>query len=147
MAVDEAFTVETTWVQGLQFVGRAKTSRAAFVLDGATEFGGLESGVRPMEALLISLASCTGMDVISVLQKKRQQVTAFRVEAKGIRAAEHPRRYVRIELEFVVRGWDVAESAVARSIELSQEKYCGVTASLNCEVVSRYRIEQEQRPS
>ena len=97
-----------------------------------------------MEALLISLASCTGMDVISVLRKKRQKVTRFRVLVMGQRADEHPRRYTHIDLEFVVRGHDVSEQAVARSIELSQTKYCGVTATLNCGVAYVYTIETEE---
>jgi putative redox protein len=97
-----------------------------------------------MEALLLSLAGCTGMDVISILQKKRQRVTDFRVNVRGERAPEYPRRFVRIELEFVVRGWNISEEAVRRAIELSSTKYCGVTASLNAEVVRSQRIEQEQ---
>ena len=76
------------------------------------------------------------MDVISVLQKKRQQVTGFCVNVQSVRAEEHPRRFTRIELKFVVRGYDVAPEAVARAIELSQTKYCSVTASLNAEIVT-----------
>jgi putative redox protein len=96
-----------------------------------------------MEALLLSLAGCTGMDVVSVLRKKRQHVTGFYVRVSGTRATEHPKRYVRIKLEYVVRGHDVSEHAVARAIELSQSKYCGVTASLNSEIVTSFRIEEE----
>lgn len=144
MSAGDAYHADVTWVQGLQFVGRGETSGVGLVLDGAPEFGGLGSGVRPMEALLISLAGCTGMDVVSILRKKRQHITGFHVKVRGFRAEEHPRRYERIELEFVVRGWDVSEVAVARSIELSQTKYCGVTASLNCDVSYTYRIESEQ---
>ncbi len=135
-----------TWIEGLQFVGRAETSGAAIVLDGDPEFGGLGSAVRPTEALLLALQGCMAMDVISVLRKKRQHVTAFYVEAQGTRAEEHPRRYEKIEVEFVVRGWDVSEKAVARAIELSQTKYCSVTASLNAEISTTYRIEQESPP-
>jgi putative redox protein len=142
---DAVYKAEVTWVEGLQFVGHGEVSGATFVLDGAPEDGGANRGARPMEALLISLASCTGMDAISILRKKRQEVTGFRVHARGIRADEHPRRYVRIELEYVVRGRDISEVAVARSIELSQTKYCGVTASLNAEIVHTYRIEPESR--
>ncbi|MBC7234647.1 MAG: OsmC family protein [Chloroflexi bacterium] len=146
MASEGGLDVQVRWVEGLQFVGRAETSGAAIVLDGAPEHGGFGSGPRPMETLLLALAGCTAMDVISILQKKRQKVTGFRVYAHGDRAEEHPRRYTRIKLEFVVRGWDVEEEAVARSIELSQTKYCSVTASVNAEVTYTYRIEQEQVP-
>ena len=142
MAEDRISNVEVKWVDGLRFVARAEHSGASMVLDGAAGHGGTDSAVRPMEALLVSLAGCTGMDVISILQKKRQQVTGFTMNVRGTRADEHPRRYVRIELEYVVKGHDVQEQAVARSIELSQEKYCGVTATLNAEVVHTFRIEE-----
>ncbi len=134
---------QAVWVERLQFVARGGASGATFVLDGRQEEGGTDSGLRPMEALLASLAGCTGMDVISILEKKRQRVTAFHINLVGARAEEHPKRFTRIELEYVVRGWDISEQAVARSIELSEEKYCSVKATLNCEVVTRYRIEQE----
>jgi putative redox protein len=140
---ESVYEAEVTWVEGLQFVGHGEVSGTTIVLDGAPEHGGSSRGARPMEALLISLAGCTGMDVISILRKKRQKVTGFWVNARGMRADEHPRRYVRIELEYVVRGRDVSEAAVARSIELSQTKYCAVTGSLNAEMVHTYRIEPE----
>lgn len=142
MADEHVSAVEVKWVDGLRFLGRAEQSGASMVLDGAKENGGNDSAVRPMEALLVSLAGCTGMDVISILQKKRQQVTGLTMNVRGTRADEHPRRYVRIELEYVVKGHDVQEQAVARSVELSQEKYCGVTATLNAEVVYSYRVEE-----
>lgn len=147
MAQDDIVRVRVTWTEGLQFVAQGERSGIAFVMDSVTEHNDRGSGVRPMEALLLSLAGCTGMDVISILQKKRQRVTGFRVNVRGIRAEEHPRRYVRIELEYVVRGWNISAEAVARSIELSQTKYCSVSATLNAELVHTYRIEQESVPS
>jgi putative redox protein len=131
------------WVEGLQFVGRGLVGSAAMVLDGPTEHGGANSGVRPMEALLLSLGGCTGMDVIAVLLKKRQAVTAFWINVSAQRAAEHPRAYERIQLEFVVRGHGVDPAAVQRAIELSQTKYCGVTASLKAEITYTFRVEEE----
>ncbi|MFO7916983.1 MAG: OsmC family protein [Anaerolineae bacterium] len=141
MPGDNIYKADATLVQGLQFVGRGAQSGIAVVLDGVEKHGGLESGIRPMECLLVSLASCTAMDVISILRKKRQEVTGFRVEVKGVRAEEHPRRYERITLHYVVQGHDVSEEAVARSIELSQTKYCGVTASLKSEIDYEYTVE------
>lgn len=143
MGDDSFYEVQATWVAGLQFVAFARASGAAFVLDGAPEHGGLGSGMRPMEALLLSLAGCTGMDVISLLHKKRQKVTGFRVHIRGTRATDPPRAYERIEIEYVVRGKQVSDDAIARSIELSQNKYCGVTASLRSQIVYTYRVEQE----
>lgn len=143
MSDDRINSVEVKWIDGLRFVAYAEHSGSSMVMDGAAANGGRDSAVRPMEALLVSLAGCTGMDVISILQKKRQQVTGLQMNVRGTRADEHPRRYVRIELEYVVRGHDVQEQAVIRAIELSQEKYCGVTASLNAEIVHSFRIEAE----
>jgi len=140
---DSSLSAEVTWGDGLQFVARGDTPCAAFVLDGSPQHGGRNSGVRPMEALLISLASCTGMDMVSILRKRRQRVTGFRVRARGIQAKEHPRRFVHIELEYLVRGRGISEQAVARSIELSQTRYRGVTVSLSAEVTSSYVIELE----
>jgi putative redox protein len=97
-----------------------------------------------MEMVLLGLAGCTGMDVISILQKKRQQVTAFHLNIKGSRAEEHPKSFTRIEVEYVVRGHAIAPEAVARAIELSQTRYCSVMGSLKAEIITTYRIEQAQ---
>ena len=84
----------------------------------------------PMELVLMALAGCTGMDTADILRKKRQQVESMEVRARGTRAEDHPRVYTAIELEYVVSGADVSEEAVARSIELSMNKYCSVSAML-----------------
>lgn len=83
------------------------------------------------------------MDVISILRKKRQDVTDLEVHLTGMRAEEYPQRYEEIGVEFVVRGRNISEAAVARSIELSHDKYCGVTATLNAPVRTSYRILNE----
>jgi putative redox protein len=139
------YAATATWVDGLRFVAQAQLSGVATVLDGAPEVGGTGAGMRPMEALLTSLICCTGMDVISILKKMRQRVTGFQVHARGDRQDAHPRIFTDIELEFVVRGWDISEDSVARAVELSQTKYCGVTNSLKSNVTYTYRIEAEQQ--
>src|SRR5262249_2340379 len=95
-------------------------------MDATTDVGGQESGATPMELLLVALAGCTGMDVISILHKKRQQVTGYEIVAHGVRADEHPKVYTQITVEHVVTGYHVNPAAVARAIELSESKYCGV---------------------
>ena len=127
----------------MAFVGTATKSGCAIVIDAEPQHGGQGAGPRPMELLLLALGGCTGMDVISILRKKRQDVTSLEVRVKGTRAAEQPRRYEEIEVEFVVWGRNISEAAVARSIELSHDKYCGVTATLNAPVRTSYRIENE----
>ena len=101
---------------------------------------GVDSG---MLLLLIGLCGCTGMDVVSILQKKRQPVTGLQVKATAERAEEHPRVYTQIHLEFVVTGEGVDPAAVERSIELSQTKYCSAWAMLgkSVEITASFRIE------
>lgn len=86
--------------------------------------------LRPAEMLMVGLAGCTGMDVIDILRKKRQDVTDFQVQARGEQADDHPRRYVRIEVKYIVTGRNIDPEAVRRAIELSETKYCAVAASL-----------------
>jgi putative redox protein len=103
------------------------------------------SAATPVELLLIALGSCTAVDVISILRKKRQQVTDYRVEVKGTRRAEHPRGYTRMEVRHVVRGRNLSEKALAQAIELSETKYCSVAATLRptAEIISSYEIIEE----
>ncbi len=125
-----AMDATVKWDHGLTFSGTGGTSGFTLPLGGAPEEGGDADGFRPMELVLIGLASCTAMDVISILKKKRQDVTGFEVKAHGERAAEHPKKFTAITLEYVVRGRSVDPAAVARSIELSETKYCSAMATL-----------------
>src|SRR6266699_3062846 len=99
----------------------------------------------PMELLLIALGSCTGVDVISILKKKRQKVTDYRIEVSGERREEFPRSYTRLNVKHIVRGRGLSEPAVARAIELSDQKYCSVAATLrgSAEIVTSYEILEE----
>ncbi len=103
------------------------------------------SAATPMELLLIALGSCTAVDVISILHKKRARVTSYRVEVKGQRRDEHPRSYTRMEVRHILRGHKLSEKAVAQAIELSETKYCSVAATLRpaAEIVSSYEIIEE----
>jgi putative redox protein len=100
------------------------------------------SAATPMELLLIALGGCTAVDVISILKKKREQVTNYRVEVRGDRRDEHPRAFTRMEVRHIVRGHNVSERAVASAIELSETKYCSVAATLRpgVEIVTTYEI-------
>src|SRR6266568_416685 len=103
------------------------------------------SAATPMELLLIALGSCTGVDVISILKKKRQRVTDYRVEVSGERREDFPRSYTRLNVKHIVRGHGLSEAAVARAIELSDQKYCSVAATLrgSSEIVTSYEIVEE----
>jgi putative redox protein len=103
------------------------------------------SAPTPMELLLIALGSCTAVDVIGILQKKREAVTDYRVEVRGERRDDHPRSYKRMEVRHIVRGKNISEKSVAQAIELSETKYCSVAATLRpaAEIVSSYEIIEE----
>ena len=100
------------------------------------------SAATPMELLLVALGGCTAVDVVSILKKKRERVTDYRVEVRGTRREEHPRAFTRMEVRHVVRGRNVSEKAVASAIELSETKYCSVAATLRpgVEIVTSYEI-------
>jgi putative redox protein len=117
------------WKENMTFLGMPD-SGFPVQLDADSSFGGTNNGVRPMEMIALGLAGCTGMDVISVLQKKRQRVTQFEVRVNAPRSADHPKVFTRALITYVVTGTNVDEMAVLRSIELSILKYCPVQVML-----------------
>lgn len=102
----------------------------------------------PMELLLIALGGCTGSDVVGILEKKRQRVTRYEIEVRGERRAAHPRVYTNIEVVHRFRGYKVDPKAVAHAIELSETKYCSVSAMLaaTARLTMRYEITDEETP-
>ena len=100
------------------------------------------SAPSPMELLLLALGSCTAVDVASILKKKRQSVTSYRIEVRGTRREEHPRRYEKMEVHHIVTGRNISEHSVAQAIELSETKYCSVAATFRptVEIVSTFEI-------
>lgn len=100
------------------------------------------SAPSPMELLLLALGSCMGIDVISILRKKRQEVTHYRIEVRGQRRESHPRSYRRLEVHHIVTGRSISEQSVAQAIELSETKYCSVAATFRpaAEIVSTFQI-------
>lgn len=130
------------YTDGLQFVGESASGHA-IVMDGNQDVGGNNTGMRPMELLLIALGGCTGMDVASILRKKKQPFRGIEINIKGQKAENYPKKYSDIGLEFIVKGTALSEEAVRRAIELSMEKYCSVKASLSAEVKWSYKIAEE----
>lgn len=114
---------KVTWQGRMSFKGTAETGFNV-PLGAEESVGGDEDGFRPIELIVTGLAGCTSMDVISILQKKRQQVTAFEVQVHAERAEEHPKVITRAVIEYFVSGHAVEEAAVVRSIELSATRYC-----------------------
>ncbi|HEB76042.1 MAG TPA: OsmC family protein [Nitrospirae bacterium] len=132
------------YVDGLRFVADGSTGHS-IVMDGDPEFGGEDTAPRPTELVLMGLGGCTGMDVISILRKKRQEVTGFEIEVRGKRAEAHPKKFTDINLHYTVRGRDISEDAVKKAVTLSMERYCSVKATLEgvANITYSYSVIQE----
>jgi putative redox protein len=120
---------KVTWKSGMSFTGPAG-SGFDVAMGTSVEHGGAGDGTSPMELVLVALGGCTAMDVISILEKKRQDVTHFEVVIHGDRAAGHPKVFTDITLEYIVTGHHVEFEAVKRAVELSETKYCSVNGML-----------------
>lgn len=126
----EIMAVQTRLKEDMAFVAEAGSGHSV-MLDAAEHGGGHDQGFRPMEMLLVGLSGCTGMDVISILRKKHQDVTAYEVRVRGERAEDHPMVFTDVTVEHIITGHNVSEDAVARAIELSETKYCGAGATIS----------------
>jgi putative redox protein len=104
--------------------------------------GDRKAAPTPMEMLLVAVAACTAADVISVLHKKRQDVTDYRVEVTGERKEEHPKAFIKLHVHHIVHGRNVLEKAVAHAIELSDKTYCSVAATVRptAEITTSFEI-------
>lgn len=120
------------------FIGTPPSGRAQ-VIDVK---GDRHAAPSPLEMLLVSVAACTAADVVSILEKKRQDVTAYRAEITGQRADEHPRKFLEFHIHHIVHGRGVSEKAVADAIHLSDTKYCSVAATVRptAEITTSYEI-------
>ena len=128
------------WQEGLHFFGTAATGFEV-PLGAEAESGGANDGFRPLELMAVSLAGCTAMDVISILKKKQQAVTAFEVKVKADQANEFPKVFTHTCITYIVTGHNLDELAVRRSIELSATKYCPAQAMLGQVVPMELRYE------
>jgi putative redox protein len=117
------------WQSGVTFNG-VTGSGFKVPMDTSIEHGGTNSGPTPMELVLTGLGGCTAMDVITILHKKKQDVTNFEIYLHADRATDHPMVFTDITVEFVVTGRNIDEVAVNRAVELSETKYCSVNAML-----------------
>jgi putative redox protein len=120
-------TAKVTWKEGLSFEGKAG-SGYSIPLGVKSEADDEKYGFGPMELLATGLAGCTAMDVISILEKKRQKISEFEVRVNAERAEKHPKVFTKAVLEYIVTGHEVDESAVVRAIELSATRYCPAQA-------------------
>jgi putative redox protein len=126
------------WKGKMAFSGVSPTGHE-FIMDAAPEVGGENSGPRPTELLLQAVAGCTGIDIISILHKMRLEPSAFQMDVKGERAEEHPKRFTTINIHYALDG-ELPEDKVVRAIQMSKDKYCSVSHSLNAEITVSYSI-------
>lgn len=142
MATKKAYVTQVH-KNGITFAGHTDT-RHWVVMDGPENFGGKDAGIRPKEMLLLALAGCTGSDVASIMAKKRVALDSFDMEITAQETEEHPKVYESMHVEYIFRGKGIEAKDVERAIELSQTKYCGVTAMLEkaMTITHSYRIEE-----
>jgi putative redox protein len=133
-----AIRVHLKRTDGLQFVARSGNGPAV-VIDSSE--GG--SGASPMQLLLMGIAGCTAIDIAVIIEKKRVRMSRFEVMITGNQAEDHPKRYTKISIEYLIYGKGIKPGAVEQAIELSQKKYCSAMASLNAEFEHSYQIIEE----
>ena len=138
MATKTAFVKQ---LRGITFVGKTDTNHWV-TMDGPENFYGSNSGIRPKELILLSLAGCTGSDVVAILQKKRIKLDNLEINITAEQQETHPQVYTKIHIEFLFYGKDIADKDVERAIELSQTTYCSVTAMLqkSVEITHSFKI-------
>lgn len=117
------------WAGGAAFIGLSSTGHTV-VMDGPPEGGGRNLGPRPMEMLLLGMAACSSYDVVSILQKSREDLRDCDVRISARRADDYPKIFTDIHLHFIVTGKGVKDRNVRRAIELSAEKYCSASIML-----------------
>jgi len=131
---------EVIQVRGITFIGKAESGHW-LSMDGPAEFEGSDSATRPKELILIGLGGCTGADVTSILHKMREKISRFEINIEAESATEHPKVFTKIQINYRFWGEDLKKENIEKAIELSQEKYCSVTAMLKDAVAITHSYE------
>ena len=121
--------ISVNWVDGLLMVGKSDSGHT-ITMDGPPESGGENLGVRPMEMLLLGVAGCTMIDVVTTLKKMRQDLSHCETKINAERATDHPKVFTNIHIQFTVKGKDLDSKKVDKAITLSAEKYCSASIML-----------------
>ena len=121
--------ISVNWIDGMLMVGKSHSGHS-ITMDGPPEIGGNNLGVRPMEMLLLGVAGCTMIDVVTTLKKMRQDLTNCETKLSAERADEHPKVFTDIHIKFIVKGQDLDPKKVEKAITLSAEKYCSASIML-----------------
>jgi putative redox protein len=129
-SMSKEITIQAKYETAMQF-DVTSSSGHHVTLDNVTQPGSEHVGFSPMEMLLVALAGCTGINVITILQKKQEQVTAYEIQVHGILTEQFPKIFLEITVEHFLTGHNIKPETVARSIELSETRYCGVSIMLS----------------
>jgi putative redox protein len=121
--------LSVNWLDGMLMVGKSHSGHS-ITMDGPTEIGGENLGVRPMEMLLFGVAGCTMIDVVTTLKKMRQDLSHCETKISAERANEHPKVFTDIHIHFIIKGIDLDSKKVDKAITLSAEKYCSASIML-----------------
>ena len=121
--------ISVNWVDGLLMVGKSDSGHT-ITMDGPPESGGENLGVRPMEMLLLGVAGCTMIDVVTTLKKMRQDLSHLETKINAERATDHPKVFTDIHIQFILKGQNLDEKKVDKAITLSAEKYCSASIML-----------------
>jgi len=133
-------TVNTTWLSNMAF--ETEINGHKIVIDAVPEVGGENRGPRPKPLMLAALGGCTGMDVISILNKMRVEVDSFNVRVEGDLTDEFPKHFYKMHVIYEFRGKDLPMDKLEKAVSLSEERYCGVSAvyKKSMEMTSEIRI-------
>lgn len=130
---------KVVWKQGMAF--EAQLNGHSFMVDASKEVGGTDQGPSPKGLMLISLAGCTAMDVVSILKKMKEPVETFEVETEAVTANEHPKKILEMVVKYkLTSGEKLCKEKVMRAVELSEDRYCGVSATLKPQVDISHEI-------
>ena len=129
-----------TWSGNMSFTGHPPSGQPV-PMDTTLDVGGGDTAARPSELLLLGLGGCTGMDLISILKKMRQAVSSLEIGVAADQDEDYPRQFRNIRLTYRIRGKNLDEESVRRAIQLSEEKYCSVAATLRFPVTVTWSLE------
>jgi putative redox protein len=132
--------MKVKWNKNLKFEGIGDSGHK-LPMDASESAGGDDSAPRPLEMLLSGLGGCTGIDVVLILKKMKAEILDFDIDIEATRAEDHPKRFETINLHYYIKGKNLDERKVKKAIDLSENKYCSASASLNAEITSSFEIE------
>jgi len=131
-------SIDLEWLDGMSF--EADVAGYKIALDSDPEFGGQNKGPKPKPLMLVALAGCTGMDIVSLLQKMRVEFSSLNIRVEGDITEEHPKRFEKMKIIYELSGNSIDRSKVEKAVTLSQEKYCGVSASYRASIEISHEI-------